>query len=79
LWSKPFGVAFSAAQMTSAGRFRGQLLQRHGPRLVSPADQGGPEGGLSATDVDRVYWMIPAVLSSLVGGVINAWLFPLKV
>ena len=26
-----------------------------------------------------LYWMIPAVLASLVGGVINAWLFLLKV
>jgi hypothetical protein len=25
------------------------------------------------------YWMIPAVLAGLVGGVINAWLFLLKV
>jgi hypothetical protein len=27
----------------------------------------------------RLYWMIPAVLASLVGGVINAWLFLIKV
>ena len=26
-----------------------------------------------------LYWMIPAVLASLIGGVINAWLFLLKV
>jgi hypothetical protein len=26
-----------------------------------------------------LYWMIPAVLASLVGGVINAWLFLVKV
>ena len=26
-----------------------------------------------------LYWMIPAVSASLVGGVINAWLFLLKV
>ena len=26
-----------------------------------------------------LYWLIPAVLSGLVGGVINAWLFLLKV
>jgi hypothetical protein len=26
-----------------------------------------------------LYWMLPAVLASLVGGVINAWLFLLKV
>lgn len=26
-----------------------------------------------------LYWMIPAVVASLVGGVINAWLFLLKV
>ncbi|MGH3225809.1 MAG: hypothetical protein ACRDPY_45200, partial [Streptosporangiaceae bacterium] len=26
-----------------------------------------------------LYWMIPAVLASLVGGVINAWLFLIKV
>jgi hypothetical protein len=26
-----------------------------------------------------LYWMVPAVLASLVGGVINAWLFLLKV
>jgi hypothetical protein len=26
-----------------------------------------------------LYWMIPAVLASLVGGVINAWLFLIEV
>ena len=26
-----------------------------------------------------LYWLIPAVLSGLVGGVINAWLFLLRV
>ena len=26
-----------------------------------------------------LYWMIPAVLASLIGGVINAWLFLIKV
>jgi drug/metabolite transporter (DMT)-like permease len=26
-----------------------------------------------------LYWMIPAVLAGLVGGVINAWLFLLKI
>ena len=26
-----------------------------------------------------LYWMIPAVLASLFGGVVNAWLFLLKV
>ena len=26
-----------------------------------------------------LYWMIPAVLASLVGGVVNAWLFLIKV
>ena len=26
-----------------------------------------------------LYWMIPAVLTGLVGGVINAWLFLVKV
>ena len=26
-----------------------------------------------------LYWMIPAVLASLAGGVINAWLFLIKV
>ena len=26
-----------------------------------------------------LYWMIPATLASLVGGVINAWLFLVKV
>jgi hypothetical protein len=26
-----------------------------------------------------LYWMIPAVLASLIGGVINAWLFLLNV
>jgi hypothetical protein len=26
-----------------------------------------------------LYWLIPAVLTSLVGGVINAWLFLIKV
>jgi len=26
-----------------------------------------------------LYWMIPAVLASLAGGVVNAWLFLLKV
>jgi hypothetical protein len=26
-----------------------------------------------------LYWMIPAILASLIGGVINAWLFLLKV
>jgi hypothetical protein len=26
-----------------------------------------------------LYWMIPAVLAGLVGGVINAWLFLIKV
>jgi hypothetical protein len=27
----------------------------------------------------ELYWLIPAVVASLVGGVINAWLFLLKV
>jgi hypothetical protein len=26
-----------------------------------------------------LYWMLPAVLAGLVGGVINAWLFPIRV
>jgi hypothetical protein len=26
-----------------------------------------------------LYWMIPAVVASLIGGVINAWLFLIKV
>lgn len=35
--------------------------------------------GLAGALTGLLYWMIPAVLASPVGGVINAWLFLIKV
>jgi hypothetical protein len=59
-----------------------RLLDRAQARDAAFALIGG-EAGVGKTRLLKagggLYWMIPAVLAGLVGGVINAWLFLLKI
>jgi hypothetical protein len=56
-----------------------RYIERASPNLVTAVLVGIAGLSFLAKVGGGLYWMIPAVLASLVGGVINAWLFLIKV
>jgi hypothetical protein len=56
-----------------------RYIERASPNLVTAVLVGIAGLSFLLKAGGGLYWMIPAVLASLVGGVINAWLFLLKV
>jgi hypothetical protein len=55
-----------------------RYIERASPNLVTAVLVGIAGLSFLLKAGGGLYWMIPAVLTSLVGGVINAWLFLLK-
>jgi hypothetical protein len=56
-----------------------RYIERASPNTVTAVLVGIAGLSFLAKAGGGLYWMIPAVLASLVGGVINAWLFLLEV
>ena len=56
-----------------------RYIERASPNMVTAVLVGIAGISFLLKAGGGLYWMIPAVLASLVGGVINAWLFLLKV
>ncbi len=56
-----------------------RYIERASPNMVTAVLVGVAGLSFLLKAGGGLYWMIPAVLSSLVGGVINAWLFLVKV
>jgi hypothetical protein len=56
-----------------------RYVERASPNSVTAVLVGIARLSFLAKAGGGLYWMIPAVLASLVGGVINAWLFLIKV
>lgn len=79
--------AVSAAALLTLDRRAGHdpgssvacYIERASPNLVTAVLVGIAGFSFLLKAGGGLYWMIPAVLASLVGGVINAWLFLLKV
>ena len=61
------------------GRGVARYIERASPNLVTAVLVGIAGLSFLLKAGGGLYWMIPAVLASLVGGVINAWLFLVKV
>lgn len=79
-------VVFGAALFILDRRGRTQpesgvarYIGRFSPNLVTALLVGIAGLSLILNGGGGLYWMIPAVIASLVGGVINAWLFLIKV
>jgi hypothetical protein len=56
-----------------------RYIERASPNMITAVLVGVTGLTLLLTAGGGLYWMIPATLASLVGGVINAWLFLVKV
>ncbi len=56
-----------------------RYVERASPNMVTAVLTGVAGLTLLLRGGGGLYWLIPAVLSGLVGGVINAWLFLLRV
>ena len=56
-----------------------RYIERASPNMVTAVLVGVAGLSFLLKAGGGLYWMIPAVLTSLVGGVINAWLFLIKV
>jgi hypothetical protein len=56
-----------------------RYIERASPNMITAVLVGVTGLSLTLKAGGGLYWMIPAVSASLVGGVINAWLFLLKV
>ena len=56
-----------------------RYIERASPNMVTSVLVALAGLTLLLTAGGGLYWMIPAILASLVGGVINAWLFLVKV
>jgi len=56
-----------------------RYVERASPNTVTAVLVGIAGFSFLAKAGGGLYWMIPAVLASLIGGVINAWLFLIKV
>jgi len=56
-----------------------RYIERASPNTVTAVLVGVAGLTILLNGGGGLYWMIPAVLASLIGGVINAWLFLLKV
>ena len=66
-----------AGHDTASGVAR--YIERASPNTVTAVLVGVAGLSFLLTAGGGLYWMIPAVLAGLVGGVINAWLFLIKV
>ena len=56
-----------------------RYIERASPNMVTAVLTGIAGFSFLLKAGGGLYWMIPAVLAGLVGGVINAWLFLIKV
>ena len=56
-----------------------RYIERASPNMITAVLVGVAGLTLLLTAGGGLYWMIPATLASLVGGVINAWLFLVRV
>jgi hypothetical protein len=56
-----------------------RYVERFSPNMITAVLVGVAGATFLAQAGGGLYWLIPAVLTSLVGGVINAWLFLIKV
>jgi drug/metabolite transporter (DMT)-like permease len=56
-----------------------RYIEQHSPNAVTSVLFGLAGLTFLVKAGGGLYWMIPAVLASLAGGVVNAWLFLLKV
>jgi hypothetical protein len=56
-----------------------RYIERASPNMITAVLVGVAGPTLLLTAGGGLYWMIPATLASLVGGVINAWLFLVRV
>jgi len=56
-----------------------RYIERASPNTVTAVLVGVAGLSFLLTAGGGLYWMIPAVLASIVGGVINAWLFLVRV
>ena len=56
-----------------------QYIERASPNMVTAVLTGVAGLTLLLRGGGGLYWLIPAVLAGLVGGVINAWLFLLRI
>ena len=63
----------------SAERGVARYIERFSPNLITAALVGVAGVSLLAKAGGGLYWLIPAVVAGLLGGVVNAWLFLTKV
>jgi cation transport ATPase len=63
----------------SAEHGAARYVERFSPNMITAVLVGVAGATFLAKAGGGLYWLIPAVLTSLVGGVINAWLFLIKV
>ena len=56
-----------------------RYIERFSPNLITAALVGVAGVSLLAKAGGGLYWLIPAVVAGLLGGVVNAWLFLTKV
>ena len=63
----------------SAGRGVPRYIERFSPNLITAVLVGVAGVTFLVQAGGGLYWLIPAVMASLVGGVVNAWLFLIKV
>jgi hypothetical protein len=78
LW-RDFGVTVADLAGHDAESAVARYIERASPNSVTAVLVGVAGLSFLLKAGGRLYWMIPAVLASLVGGVINAWLFLIKV
>jgi hypothetical protein len=67
------GLLFVAAQLVA------RYIERFSPNLITAVLVGIAGVTFLAQAGGGLYWLIPAAVASLVGGVANAWLFLIKV
>jgi hypothetical protein len=62
-----------------ADRGASRYIERFSPNMITAALVGVAGLTFLVKAGDGLYWLIPAVVASLLGGVVNAWLFLVKV
>lgn len=63
----------------SADQGAARYIERFSPNLITAVLMGIAGVTFLARAGGGLYWLIPAAVASLVGGVVNAWLFLIKV